>query len=216
MTVKANQSIPIINASIPCEPPEWALLERLLIKIINKAALEFVDRYTNSDKTLIWREQWPGMDGSDDPYEGFMNYPLFYALGGSEEVYRASREMWEAITWQWTEYGQIHDEFDAYYDWMHHGEGYLFFYFFGLANPLELKDRQRAIKFAALYTGDAPDAPNYDKEKKLIRSPITGSKGPRHHQTAEDWETHREIFDNYLPPFEDLLGIDPHVSLVRR
>jgi hypothetical protein len=27
-------------------------------------------------------------------------------------------------------------------------------------------------------------------------------------QTAEDWSTHREILDNYLPPFEDLPGID--------
>ena len=32
--------------------------------------------------------------------------------------------------------------------------------------------------------------------------------GPRHVQTAEDWSTHREILDNYLPPFEDLPGID--------
>ena len=27
-------------------------------------------------------------------------------------------------------------------------------------------------------------------------------------QTAEDWSTHREILDDYLPPFEDLPGID--------
>jgi hypothetical protein len=29
-------------------------------------------------------------------------------------------------------------------------------------------------------------------------------------QTEEDWVTHREILDNYLPPFEDLPGIDPY------
>ncbi|RAV20092.1 hypothetical protein [Paenibacillus contaminans] len=201
-------TMPTITVHEACPPPEWALLQRLLLDTMNKAALEFVARYTREDRTLIWRDVWPGMDGSDDPYEGFMNFPLLYALGGSPEVYRISREIWEAITWQWTQYGQIHDEFDAYYDWMHHGEGYLFFYFFGLADPHVLKDRQRAAKFAGLYLGDHPDAPNYDKEKKLIRSPITGSKGPRFHQTAEDWETHREILDEYLPPFEDIPGVD--------
>lgn len=189
-------------------PPEWALLERLLIDTLNRAAMEFVTRYTKADRTLIWRESWPGMDGSDDPYEGFMNFPLLYALGGSEDVHQVSREIWDAITWQWTQYGQIHDEFDAYYDWMHHGEGYLYFYFFGLADPNVLKDRQRAEKFAGFYTGENPDVPNYDAEKKLIRSPITGSRGPRFQQTEEDWVTHREILDNYLPPFEDIPGVE--------
>ncbi|WP_135553477.1 hypothetical protein [Paenibacillus cymbidii] len=200
--------IPVLHANEAVVPPEWALLERQMIDVMNKGALEFVQRYTNEDRTLIWREEWPGMDGSDDPYEGFMNFPLFYALGGSEEVYRVSREMYDAITWQWTQYGQIHNEFDAYYDWMHHGEGYLFFYFFGLADPTVPKDRQRAIKYAGFYNGEDPEALNYDTERKLIRSPITGSKGPRFVQTAEDWETHREILDEYLPPFEDIPGVD--------
>ena len=80
------------------------------------------------------------MDGSDDPYEGFMNLALLYVLGGSDESYQLARQMWDAITWQWTEYGQIYREFDAYYDWMHHGESYLYLYFLGLADPSSLKD----------------------------------------------------------------------------
>lgn len=199
--------IPIIQTSSPCSPPEWALLQRQIVETLNQAALEFVERYTRPDGTLIWREQWPGMDGSDDPYEGFMNFPLFYALGGSQEVHQVSRKLWDAITWQWTEYGQIHREFDAYYDWMHHGESSLFIYFLGLADPTVLKDRQRSIRFADMYTGDDPDAPNYDKAKKLIRSPINGSRGPRFHQTMEDWCTHREVLDHYPPPFEDIPGV---------
>lgn len=197
-----------ITANHRQAPPEWALLERLLIDTINLAAVEFVERYTRPDRTLIWRDRWPGMDGSDDPYEGFMNFPLFYALGGSEEVYRLSRDVWEAITWQWTQYGQIHNEFDAYYDWMHHGESSLFFYFFGFADPYVLKDKQRTLKFAGLYTGDNPEVHNYDKEKRFIRSPITGSRGPRFQQTEEDWETHREVLEHYLPPFEDIPNVD--------
>ena len=190
--------------------PKWALLQRQIFKVLDEAAIEFADRYTRDDGTLIWRDRWPGMDGSDDPYEGFMNMPLFYALGGSEAVYQRSRTIWDGITWQWTEYGQIHREFDAYYDWMHHGESNLFFYFFGLADPNVPKDRQRTRRFAGFYNGEDAEAQNYDAEKHLIRSPITGSRGPRHIQTEEDWSTHREILDGYLPPFEDLPGIDKY------
>jgi hypothetical protein len=190
-----------------CVPPEWALLQQKLFTAINEAALEFVERYVQPDGTLIWRNVWPGMDGSDDPYEGFMNLALLYVLGGKKELYGHARKVWEGITWQWTEYGQIHREFDAYYDWMHHGEGYLFFYFLGLADPDSLKDRQRARRFANFYTGEDYEALNYDKEKHIIRSPINGSRGPRFNMTEEDWMTHRGILDDYLPPFEDLAGV---------
>lgn len=204
--------LPLLEAKTRAVTPRWALLQREIFAVLDEAALEFAARYAREDGTLIWRNEWPGMDGSDDPYEGFMNMPLYYALGGSAEVYKRSRVIWDGITWQWTEYGQIHREFDAYYDWMHHGESNLFFYFFGLANPAELKDRQRTRRFAGFYNGEDAEALNWDAEHKLIRSPISGSRGPRHHQTAEDWSTHREILDNYLPPFEDLPGIDRYAN----
>ncbi len=188
--------------------PEWAIQERQLLDTLNLAAEQYVSRYARSDGTLIWREDWKGMDGSDDPYEGFMYLTLLYTLGGSEQAQRLARLMFEGITWQWTEYGQIYREFDGYYDWMHHGEGMLFFYFLGLAEPYSLKDRQRAARFASFYTGDDPEALNYDKERKLIRSPITGSRGPRFQMTEEDWSTHREVLDDYLAPFEDIPGVD--------
>jgi hypothetical protein len=202
-----SQRLITVRAEEQWLPPSWALLQRKLFDLLNQAALEFAERYTRKDGTLIWREEWPGMDGSDDPYEGFMNFPLFYALGGNENIHALSRKQWDAITWQWTEYGQIHREFDAYYDWMHHGEASLYLYYFGLADLSVLKDRQRAIRFAEMYMGDDPEADNYDKDKRLIRSPITGSRGPRFIQTAEDWSTHREVLELYPPPFEDLDGV---------
>ena len=140
--------LPEITGTKVAAPPRWALLQRQIFATLDKAAIEFADRYTRPDGTLIWRTEWPGMDGSDDPYEGFMNMPLYYALGGAKEVYERSRTIWDGITWQWTEYGQIHREYDAYYDWMHHGESNLFFYFFGLADADVLKDRQRTRRFA--------------------------------------------------------------------
>jgi hypothetical protein len=202
------QSLTRISLKDQMVPPQWALTERLLFDQLNKAAFEFVARYTRADGTLIWRWDWPGMDGSDDPYEGFMNLALLYMLGGSSELHGLSRKIWDGITWQWTEYGQIHREFDAYYDWMHHGEAYLYVYFFGLAGPATLKDRQRTLRFAGMYMGEDEEAQNYDTEFKLIRSPITGSRGPRFELTAEDWCTHRGILDDYLAPYEDIPGVD--------
>lgn len=184
--------------------PEWAHEQQKLIIRLREAAREFVARYVRADGTLVWRERWPGMDGSDDPYEAFQYLPLFYALTGDEEIYELGRKIWNGITWQWTEYGQIHREFDGYYDWMHHGEANLFLYFLGLTKPDSLQDRQRARRFAQMYTGDDAEAPNFDKDRGIIRAPMTGSKGPRFATSHEDWITHRGVLDDYHAPFEDM------------
>lgn len=196
--------LPRITADGQVPAPHWALLEREIIDALNAAAPEFIARYTRDDGTLIWRDEWPGMDGSDDPYEAFMYLTLFYSIGGDESVYEAARKMWDAITWQWTQYGQIEREFDGYYDWMHHGESNLFHYFFGLTKPDSVVDRQRADRFARMYTGEDPLAPNYDPELGIIRASQSGSRGPRMVVTAEDLSTHRGVLDGYHPPFEDL------------
>lgn len=202
-----TQDIATLMVDTRGERPAWALQQRTLFEALGRAAVAFVRRYTRPDGTLVWRVRWPGMDGSDDPYEGFHGLALLYALGGDERLLGLARTMWDAITWQWTEYGQVYREFDGYYDWMHHGEGYLYLYYLALADPTSLKDRQRALRFAHFYTGADPAAPNYDPTLRMMRSPITGSRGPRAHMTSEDWSTHREILDNYPPPFEDLPGV---------
>ena len=170
------------------------------------AALEYVQKYTRADGTLIWRDEWPGMDGSDDGYESFYNFSLYAALGGPMAIDSLARHLWEGVTRQFTEYGQVHDEFDAGYDWMHHGESYTYLYFMGLTDPSNKRFRDLSIKFAELYLD--PKHGNYDPNLKLIRSPLNGSKGPRFVNTAEDWVTHRPILANYLLPYEDIPGID--------
>jgi hypothetical protein len=195
---------PSLSITTPLVAPRWALLQREIIAALNAAGPEFVARYTREDGTLIWRDEWPGMDGSDDPYEAFMYLALFYSIGGDEAIYDAARKMWDAITWQWTQYGQIEREFDGYYDWMHHGEANLFHYFFGFTKPESLVDRQRADRFARMYTGEDPLAPNYDRDLGIIRASQSGSRGPRMVVTAEDLGTHRGVLDGYHPPFEDL------------
>ena len=204
---RPRRGLPTIEIAESGPPPEWALWERQLLDRLYPAALEFVQKYTREDGTLIWRDQWPGMDGSDDGYESFYNFPLYYALGGPEEINALSRRLWDAVTRQFTRYGQVHNEFDGYYDWMHHGEAYTNFYFFGLADPADDEFRERALRFAGLYLGEDPAAPNYDAERKLIRSPITGSRGPRFVNSAEDWVTHREVLADYPLPYGDIPNV---------
>ena len=197
-----------VTATQKSVPPTWALLQRHLIEIMNEAGHLFLDKNTREDGTIVWREHWPGMDGSDDAYESFYTFPLFYALGGAEDYRHLGRKQWEAVTWQFTEYGQLYREFDAYYDWMHHGEAYTFLHYFGMADPNQHVDRQRALNFAAMYMGEDPEARNYDPEYKIIRSPINGGAGPCFEMTAEDWHTHRGDLSRYLAPYEDIPGID--------
>jgi hypothetical protein len=201
-----------IRAVKMSSPPDWALAERHLIQQMNEAAIAFQERYTRADGSFIWRQEWPGMDGSDDGYESYHNWPLFYALGGSEEVHRRSRFLWDAVTRQFTAYGQVWREFDAYYDWMHHGESSIYFYYFGLADPHVAIDRARALRFARMYTGEDPLAPNWDAERRMMRSPITGSKGPRFENSWEDWSTHRPILAEYPAPFEDIPGVSGPIA----
>jgi len=194
----------LTNLSASNRVPEWAHSQQELITNLTAAVEEFVARYVRDDGTLIWRDSWPGMDGSDDPYEGFQYFPLFYALTGNQRIYELGRKIWDGITWQWTEDGQIHREFDGYYDWMHHGEANLYHYFFGLTKPNSLQDRTRAVRFAKMYNGEDPDAQNYDSALGMIRAPMSGSRGPRFETTHEDWITHRGVLDSYHAPFEDM------------
>jgi hypothetical protein len=202
----------MIQATHIAPPPAWAMAQRNLIEAMNEAAPAFQERYTRPDGSFIWRQTWPGMDGSDDGYESYHNWPLFYALGGSAELHRRSRWLWDAVTRQFTEYGQVWREFDAYYDWMHHGESSIYFYYFGLADPRIQVDRARTLRFARMYTGEDPDAPNWDADRRMMRSPITGSRGPRLENSWDDWATHRAVLADYPAPFEDIPGVDGPIA----
>lgn len=210
MTSSDSRGTPLATIQVTGRqnPPNWAVKQRHLIDLMDRAATFFVERYTRPDGTLVWRKEWPGMDGSDDGYESFVAFPLFYLIGGGEHVHELARREWNAVTWQFTEYGQVYREYDAYYDWMHHGESSTYIYYLGLADPEHYVDRRRALRFAAMYVGEDPEAPNWDRDRRMIRSPINGSRGPRFEMTAEDWVTHRPVLANYLAPYEDIPGVD--------
>ncbi|MBM3458577.1 MAG: hypothetical protein FJX77_08620, partial [Armatimonadetes bacterium] len=156
-------------------PPAWALRQRHLIELMDRAALKFTAQATRPDGTLIWRTRWASMDGTDNGYEAFLSFPLFYLLGGGEHVERIARREWDAITWQFEHFGTVDREFVTGFDWFHHSESYTYIYYLALANPHHFVDRTRALRYAAMYTGEDPLAPNWDAERRMIRGPLNGS-----------------------------------------
>ncbi len=185
-------------------PPNWAVRQRELIALMNRAALCFSDHATRADGTLIQRTVWTSMDGTDNGYEAFLSFPLAYLLGGGEHLYELARKHWDAITWQYADYGTVEREFVTGFDWFHHSESYTYLYYLALADPGHYIDRNRAVRFARMYTGDDPLAPNWDAKHRMIRGPINGSKGPRFETSTVDWDYHRPILSNYLAPYEDI------------
>ncbi len=208
-------SLDVFVCDTPQSPPAWALYERQLIDTLNQASIEFYDTYVLEDGTLEWKERYEGgMNSSDDAYEAFRGYSLLTALGGSEEVDRRHRYVWEGITKQFTRYGQIYREFDSNWDWMHHGEGYISLYPMGLVDPDDAIFRDRSTRFAAMYTGEDPEAPNWDPEQKIILAVMNGSRGPKMEWVKRDWIPTNGNLTYYPLPFFDIPGVEESTAWI--
>src|SRR6476660_4039095 len=84
--------------------------------------------------------------------------------------------------------GAYSKEFITQSDWFHTAEGMRAFLLMGLSEPNNDVYRDRSRRFANMYTGDDPEAPNYDPVNKVIKSIWNGSKGPMMHKaTTYDW-----------------------------
>jgi hypothetical protein len=210
-------TIPTVVTSGRQVPPAWAVRQRELIARMDRAAVPFTKHATRPDGTLIQRTEWTSMDGTDNGYEAFLSFPLAYLLGGAEYLHEVGRKEWDAITWQYGSYGTVDREFVAGFDWFHHSESYTYIYYLALADPEHYIDKTRAVRYARMYTGDDPLAPNWDAEHRMIRGPLNGSRGPRHPTTRADWEYHRGILSGYLSPYEDIEapGVDKSDPLFR-
>ena len=206
-----------IEGNIPfVEPPQWAVLERSLIDLMDASVHPLMERYVRPDGSVLWppTEDFSSIDGLDDAYESFHNWPLFYLMGGGEHILEYSHLTWEGITRQFTRYDSGHGhpmivkEYEQGYDWMHQGEGYLFFYLLCLADPTE-KNVERAKRYAGFYLNEDPEAPNYDAEKKLIRCAHNGSMGPAHRNFEKHYTVYRYAQWKPWPlPFHDIPGIE--------
>jgi hypothetical protein len=206
------------------KPPLWAILERQLIDLMNQSAEPLLQKYVHSDGSIMWppHDDFSSIDGLDDAYESFHNWPLFYALGGDEKFRQLSQFEFEAITRQFTRYDCGHGhpmvvkEYEQGYDWFHQGEGYLFFYMLGLSDPANTANIERARRFAGFYLNEDPQAPNYDEALKLVRCAFVGSMGPAHRNFDAtewgwaDWKRH------YGLPYQDVPGVTSLQSIKDR
>lgn len=182
----------------PMAPPEWALLERELLRAGSAACERFAGKYVDSRGYLLHTPRWGTLDGPDDAIETFWNWTLLHALGGSERVLQLFRQAQEGHWRQYSELrtkltklaanGAYYKEFITQSDWFHTGEGMRAFLLMGLSEPEDAQYVARMKRFAGMYMNEDPEAPNYDPEKKIIRSIWNGSKGPMLGKaTVYDW-----------------------------
>jgi hypothetical protein len=189
---------PAVTIATEMAPPEWALLERQLLRASSAAAERFAEKYVDERGYLLHTPRWGTLDGPDDAIETFFNWTLLHALGGSDSVldlykkaleghYRQYGELRTTLT-KLAENGAYYKEFITQSDWFHTGEGMRAFMFLGLSDPNNEPFRKRMQRFAGMYMGEDPEAPNYDPKNRVIRSIWTGSKGPMLHKATEyDW-----------------------------
>ena len=190
---------PVVSIATPMAPPDWAKLERQLLADVVPACREFYQKYFDERGYLQCVVRWGANDGPDDAFENFNGWPELHALGADDELLRLYVRGHEGLLRQYSaartvdvpvaREGMYQKEFIVQSDWMHHGEGLQLFNRMGLS----LGDRDaayvaRARRFAGFYMAEDPEAPNYDPQRKLIRSMQNGSRGPMlRAATPLDW-----------------------------
>lgn len=187
-----------ISITRPMPPPEWALLERELLRANTEACREFFARYFDERGYLLCVERWGGDDGPDDAIENVADWPILHALGAPDCILHMYRKAWEGHLRQYTgaktvevpfaRDGMYYKEFPVMFDWMHNGEGLRVFNLQGLSDPLDVRFGHRVRRYAGFYMNEDPRAPNYDSAHRIIRSMFNGSRGPLLRKaTALDW-----------------------------
>ena len=195
---KARSEGVTVRVATPSPPPEWALLERELLRANDAACAEFFARYFDGRGYLLCVERWGGDDGPDDAIESCNDWPHLHALGAPDRVLAMYRSAWEGHLRQYTAArtrdvplardGMYYKEFPVSFDWQHNAEGLSVFNLQGLSDPDDRAFRDRVRRFAGFYMNEDPGAPNYDPDRKIIRSLFNGSRGPLLRKaTALDW-----------------------------
>ncbi|MEX2574703.1 MAG: hypothetical protein WD317_10410 [Balneolaceae bacterium] len=188
----------------PHQSPEWALLQRELLRVSSMAAEHYFEHYFDERGYLLTDLRWGANDGPDDAIENVNRWPQLYALGGSERILDMYKNVYEGHVRQMSEPlrtitgrtsnlsytvdGMYHKEFLTRSDWMHISEALMVFNVMGLGDPYDIKFRHRVTRFAGFYMNEDPGALNYDPDHKIIRSQFNGSRGPlMRRATSVDW-----------------------------
>lgn len=194
----AFAAAPLATVSTPMAPPEWALLQRELLKANEEACEAFFARYFDDRGWLRAVERWGANDGPDDAIENVNDWPTLHALGAGDSLLAMAKKAFDGNVAQYTaaktkdvpfaREGMYYREFPVMTDWQHLSEGLSVFNLLALSDPYDAKYRDRVKRFSGFYTGEDKSVPNYDPKLKIIRSMITGSKGPMlRPATPLDW-----------------------------
>ncbi len=195
---KASAAPAALSVTTPMAAPEWALLQRELLKANEEACEAFFARYFDERGYLLAFERWGANDGPDDAIENVNDWPTLHALGAGDRVLELAQKAFEGNVRQYTaartkdvpfaREGMYFREFPVMSDWQHLSEGLSVFNLLGLSAPNDPRFRERAKRFSGFYTGEDPTTPNYDAKLNIIRSMITGSRGPMLRKaTPLDW-----------------------------
>ena len=186
-----------IQATKVSAPPAWALLERQLIELMEESGRLFAERYFERGGGTLLAEDL------DDLYEQVYNFGLFYAIGAADDLLDLHFRNWNAVTRISDEHfnhrpvhndhkkvfrPSIHNEFwnlNQAMEWHHLSEGNMAFYDFGVADPTVSENVRRTRRFAAMFIGEDPEAPNWDSEHRILRSPWLSSQGPKLYGDAD-------------------------------
>ena len=200
----------VADVPITSPTPNWALWERRLFDVFDASVHPFLQHFTRDDGEFIWNDEWGG-GSPDDYYEPFFNWPLVYLMGGGDHLLRLADRQWEAVTGQLTRMGTVSKEYGIREDQMHQSESDILFYHLCLADP-GAQRQERARRFAGFYLNEDPEAINYDPEKRILLSGLSGGHGP-YYAPLEDREQQSYnplggSMEVYSLPFFDLPGID--------
>jgi hypothetical protein len=188
----------LLDATTPMPAPEWALLQRELLRVHTEACEIFHAKYFDARHHLRCFPRWGTNDGPDDAIEHVNDWPLLHALGASDRIRDLYRAVYEGHLEQYGalrttqvpsgRQGMYVREFPPQLDWQHISEGLSAFNQMGLSSPDDAKLIERTRRFAGFYDGSDPSAPNYDPKRRVIRGMWNGSLGPLlRPTTALDW-----------------------------
>lgn len=219
----AGRNLPQLSRHTPAAAmPEWAILERSLIALMNQSEDLLIEHYLKPDGEIFWPqvEGFRGYGGVDNAFEGFHRWPLFYLLGGGDRFLDLAQRQYEVLIAQFSQYRvpgsnqpegrdtMLVQEYLPDYDWMHAGEAALYFYYLNLADPANAKNKERSIRFASWLTNEDPTIPeyNYDPEHRVFKTLAMGPNGPAYHRFGGPY-SYGTWMDSYGLPFYDVEGV---------
>lgn len=214
-------ALPKVTAAEPAASmPLWAVLERRLISLMNDSVDLALDQFLTPEGELFWPDiagfQTYAYSNVDNAFEGFHSWPLFYLLGGSGRFLDLAHKQHNALIRQFSRLPKkdlgieeqyaacigrdtlLVDEYLPDIDWMHQGEAAQLFYMLNAADPDNEQNRERAIRFAGLFTNETAGLPepNYDPVHRVFRSSLIGSNGPAFHKFTKPY-----LYSSWMEPY---------------